>query len=151
MLLTRYHRVAVAALQSAGATVDHSVVGTILALWNAPEQQEGHERRAIQAALALQEAVRAIGSDLEYAVGVHTGEAQVSNIGTTHAPHYTAIGASVHIATSLQRKTSPGSITCSIATLATAGDGLDAVALGPLTIAGQQQGVQAFTVLGIAP
>jgi PAS domain S-box-containing protein len=150
-LLSRYHRAAVAALQQAGATVDASVVGTILALWNGPEPQEDHARRALRGALALQAAVGAIGGELRYAVGIHTGEAQVTNIGTAHAPLFSAVGLTVHIATSLQRQTEAGGINCSRVTLVAAGSGVRSTALGPLAIRGLDRGVDAFAVLGVAP
>lgn len=150
-LRARYHHAAVASLQTAGAAVDQSTAGTIVALWNAPAEEASHARRGLAGALALQASVGALGCELRYAIGIHTGEAEVRNIGTDQAPLYAAAGPTAHVAAALQRQTAPGNITCSGDTLAAAGAGLRHVALGPCGRNGREQGVDAFTVLGIAP
>jgi class 3 adenylate cyclase len=145
-LLLRYHGAAVAALAAEHATPDRYIGDAILALWNAPLPQEDHARLAIRGALAMRAATRALGLDLEYGIGVHTGEAVVGNLGSDHYLHYTAIGDTVNVAARLQSAALGGGIVCSAATLAAAGAGVRATALGALSVKGRKKPVEAFAV-----
>jgi PAS domain S-box-containing protein len=91
-LLLRYHSAAVASLDELRATMSRFIGDAILAFWNAPEPCSDHARVATQGALALRRAVEAVGSDLRYGIGIHTGEALVGNLGSEQFMNYTAIG-----------------------------------------------------------
>lgn len=149
-LLLRYHGAAVAALKAEGGMPDRYVGDAILALWNAPRPQEGHARMALRGALALVAATRAVGEDLRYGAGVHTGEAVVGNLGSEQYMHYTAIGDTVNVAARLQSGAAAGEVICSAATLAAAGEGVVATPLGALTVKGRKNPVEAYRVEAIA-
>ncbi len=148
-LLIRYHGAAVAALDGEGATLDRYIGDAILALWNAPTPQQEHARMAIRGALAMRRTVQAVGHDLEYGIGLHTGEAVVGNLGSDQYMHYTAIGDTVNVAARLQSAAPAGGIICSAALLTAAGDGIRATPLGDLTVKGRKHAVTAFAVDGI--
>lgn len=150
-LLLQYHGAAVAALAGEHATLDRYIGDAILALWNAPTPQPDHARMAIRGALAMVRATRAVGLDLEYGIGLHTGDAVVGNLGSAHYQHYTAIGDTVNLAARLQSAAAGGSVLCSAATLAAAGEGVRARPLGELTVKGRRRPVEAYEVEGIAP
>jgi PAS domain S-box-containing protein len=148
-LLMRYHGEAVAALQAEGATIDRFIGDAILALWNAPAAQPDHTRQAFRGALALQRAVKAVGSELTYGVGIHTGEAVVGNLGSDRYMNYTAIGDTVNVAARLQSAAASGAVVCSGAALRAAGPGVRATPLGELMVKGRKSPVEAFAVEGI--
>lgn len=148
-LLLRYHGVAVKALQREGATLDRFIGDAILAMWNAPVAQPEHTRMAIRGALALQEATREVGTELQYGAGVHTGPAVVGNLGSDQFMNYTAIGDTVNIAARLQSAAGTGEIVCSRATLDAAGPGLRVTPLGELTVKGRKATVEAYRVDGL--
>jgi PAS domain S-box-containing protein len=149
-LLLRYHGVAAKALRDSGAVIDRFAGDAILALWNAPAPQTGHARLALQGALALQRAARESGSDLEYGVGVHTGEAMVGNLGSSEYQNFTAIGDTVNVAARLQGYAKAGEVICSAAVLAAAGEGVRAEALGPLELKGRRATVDAYRLDGLS-
>lgn len=143
-LLLRYHGAAVAAIRGAGGSPDRYVGDAILALWNAPQPQEDHARRALRGALALVAATRGLGDRMVYGVGVHTGEAVVGNLGSAEYLHYTAIGDTVNVAARLQGAAEGGSVICSVAALSAAGAGVRATPLGPLVVKGRRNPVEAY-------
>lgn len=149
-LLVRYHGAAVTALRAEGGMPDRYVGDAVLALWNAPKAQADHARMALRGALALVAATQAVGSEMRYGAGVHTGEAVVGNLGSEDYLHYTAIGDTVNIAARLQSGAAAGEVVCSAATLAAAGDGIAATALGALTVKGRKGAVEAFRVHAVA-
>lgn len=148
-LLVNYHGAVVAALQAEGATLDRFIGDAVLALWNAPIPQEGHPRRALRGALALQVSARAVGNDLAYGVGVHTGEAVVGNLGSEHYMNYTAIGDTVNVAARLQSAAASGEVICSAGALAAVGEGVHATPLGALAVKGRKSPVEAYRVEGM--
>jgi PAS domain S-box-containing protein len=148
-LLLRYHGVAAKALRDSGAVIDRFAGDAILALWNAPEPQPGHVRKALEGALALQAAARTAGRELGYGVGVHTGEAMVGNLGSSEYQNFTAIGDTVNVAARLQGHAKAGEVVCSAAALAEAGTGVRATPLGPLELKGRRAAVEAFRVEGM--
>lgn len=82
-------------------TIDKFMGDAIMAFWNAPLPVESHARRACTAALAMRQAVAALGDDPEpvaIGVGLATGEALVGNMGSAERFDYSCIGETVNIA-----------------------------------------------------
>jgi len=94
-------------------TVDKYIGDCIMAFWNAPQSQPNHARRAVACALEMQEALfhfetRWNGPDSEFfecGIGIHTGEALVGNMGSSHKRTYTAVGSTVNMASRLEALT----------------------------------------------
>ena len=145
-LLLRYHGAAAKAIKGAGGTIDRFAGDAILALWNAPVEQNDHVRRAVAGALAMRDAAVGAGSDLGYGVGVHTGEAMVGNLGSDEYQNFTAIGDTVNVAARLQTQARAGEVICSAAVLAAAGAGVTATPLGALELKGRRTPVEAFRI-----
>lgn len=145
-LLRRYHSAGVEALVAAGGTFDHFIGDSVLALWNAPIPQEGHAQQAIGGAIAFQKAVRQVGSELHYGIGVHTGEAVVGNLGSDRYVSYTAIGDSINLAARLQAAAEPGQILCSRVTLEALDPAPPVTPLGELAVKGRMHPIEAFRI-----
>jgi predicted ATPase/class 3 adenylate cyclase len=93
----------------------------IFALFGAPLAHEDHPQRALQAALAMQQAIREQASKhiaqgrpaIEARVGVSSGEVVVRTIETGGHTEYTPIGLTTNLAARLQTVAPPGSIAVS--------------------------------------
>jgi class 3 adenylate cyclase len=148
-LLVRIHTVAVDVLLAGGATLDRFIGDTVLGFWNGPRPQEDHALRAVRTALDLRGAVEERGSELQYGIGLHTGEAMVGNLGSERFMNYTAVGDSVNVAARLQSAAGPTEIICSQAIFEALGDRLQAMPLGPLSVKGRAHPVEAYRVEGL--
>jgi hypothetical protein len=93
-----------------GGTVDKYIGDAIMAIWNAPFEDPDHAGRAVEAALALQDATVAVsakwqerlGVAIRNGVGINTGEAVVGALGSRQRLEYTAIGDTVNLASRLE-------------------------------------------------
>ena len=91
-------------------TLDKFLGDGLMAIFGAPLDQPDHANRAINAALKMQEQMRAINARrqargqgvLDMGIGINTGEAIVGNIGSEKRMEYTAIGNVINIAFHLQ-------------------------------------------------
>jgi class 3 adenylate cyclase/DNA-binding winged helix-turn-helix (wHTH) protein/tetratricopeptide (TPR) repeat protein len=103
--------------QYGGNMVQYGVDG-FMALFGAPIAYEDHARRAVLAAHALQQALPEPqhAARLALSIGVHTGPVVVGSL--AHEPHrlYTAMGDTIHLATSLQHAAAAGDILMGSAT-----------------------------------
>lgn len=129
------------AVERAGGVVDKYVGDEIMAVFGAPLVQRDHARRAVRAALDIQEAMGALGEDrvargaasVAVGVGLHTGEAVAGNMGSPSRLNYTVVGESVNLASRLFSAAGPGEILTSGVTrgrLAEAGVSVDGSAQG---------------------
>jgi adenylate cyclase len=96
--------------------VDHLLGDAIMALFNVPIKHDDHVFRAVDAACRIQEAVDQINAKLEgrivlgVGIGIATGTALATNMGSTNCDDYTMVGDSVNIASRLQGKAASGEI-----------------------------------------
>ncbi len=106
-------------------TLDKFLGDGLLAFFGAPLHQPDHARRAVQAALDIQNAVaelnkrrRQLGAiTLDIGIGINSGEAIVGNIGSEKRMEYTVIGDMVNVAQRLQSCSQPGEVLISATTL----------------------------------
>ena len=96
--------------------VDHLLGDAIMALFNVPIKDDDHVLRAVGAAFRIQEAVDHINAKLEgrvvlgVGIGIATGTALATNMGSTNCNDYTMVGDSINIASRLQGKAASGEI-----------------------------------------
>lgn len=96
--------------------VDHFLGDAVMALFNVPIKHDDHVLRAVTAAFRIQEAVDDInaklgdGVHLAVGVGIATGTALATNMGSTNCSDYTMVGDSINIASRLQGKAATGEI-----------------------------------------
>jgi class 3 adenylate cyclase len=77
-LLSRYFDLARDVIERHGGTVEKFIGDAVMAVWGAPTAREDDAERAVRAALALVDAVHAMGPAVQARAGVLTGEAAVT-------------------------------------------------------------------------
>jgi adenylate cyclase len=91
-------------------TVDKYIGDAVMALWNAPADDPDHTVNACRAVLACLAANEDLGKDFrregwppyDTRFGLHVGDAVVGNIGSSDRMNYTALGATVNLASRLE-------------------------------------------------
>jgi len=82
----------------------------VMAIWNAPIEDDDHVANACAAVLACIEANRELNAEFEREgwppyhtrFGLHVGDAVVGNIGSSDRMNYTVLGATVNLAARLE-------------------------------------------------
>ncbi|WP_308918183.1 adenylate/guanylate cyclase domain-containing protein [Jannaschia sp. LMIT008] len=138
-----------------GATIDKYMGDAIMAFWNAPLPVPDHPRRAMQATLAMGEALRARNRDadgppLSIGIGLNTGTCCVGNLGSTQRFAYSAIGDAVNVASRVEGLTRFYGVG-NLATAETvAAGGMATLELDLVRVKGRTGPVGVHTVLGDA-
>jgi adenylate cyclase len=99
-------------LDHGGTLIDYYGDG-LAAMWNAPVDQPRHAAIACETALAMQESLEVLSSRWEHllvtplalGIGIHTGPAQVGNIGSSRQQKYGPRGTTVNLASRLEQAT----------------------------------------------
>ena len=110
-LTNRYFKVMVDVIDEMGGYVDKFVGDSVMALWGAPAAVQDPQARALRSALLIQERVHHLkasgaGKDLagfDVKVGISSGRAVVGNVGAPRRLSYTALGATVNLASRLEK------------------------------------------------
>ena len=103
-----------------GGTLTHITGEGFVALFGAPLAHEDHARRAVLAAVALQQALQGrhveVSQPVLLGVGVHTGPVVVGGLGDERHRLYTAMSQTLEIANRLTQLAVPGAVLLSAAT-----------------------------------
>jgi adenylate cyclase len=107
---SEYFEVLGAVLSHHHGVVDKYIGDAIMALWNAPNRDDDHIAHACMAALACRDASRALAINwtkqaiptFETRFGLHCGEAVVGNVGGADRINFTAVGATINLASRLE-------------------------------------------------
>ncbi len=140
-------------------TVNQVMGDGIMALFGAPVAHEDHAVRACYAALRMQaqvarasEVQRRAGSvPVQIRVGIHSGEVIVRAIGSDLRMDYTAVGQTTHLAARMEQLAVPGTTLITTDTLTLAEGYVAVEPLGALRVAGLEQPVQAYQLVGAGP
>ena len=153
-LLNRYFEMQVEVIFRHQGTLDKFIGDAIMAFWGAPMAQPQHAVLAVQAALAMAEALERFASDLAredpavrfaIGIGVHTGPAVVGFLGTQRRLDYTAIGDTVNLASRIEGCTKGvATVLVSEATRAQCGEAFEFIDRGAFEVKGREQAVRLF-------
>jgi adenylate cyclase len=136
-------------------TLDKFLGDGLMAFFNAPNDQEDHVHRAVDAALALIKAAEEVSKwrnyNLSYSIGVHVGEAVVGYIGTDRALNYTAIGDAVNVAKRLQEVAQGGQIVVEESLINKLGDEVQGRQMGKIRLRGRRSEVVVYELIGLKP
>lgn len=137
-----------------GGTVDKFVGDCVMALFGAPEPRADHAARALATAQDMLRFLETandgwqerFGTRVQLAIGVHSGEAVVGNVGSETRMEYTAIGDVVNVAARLETIARPQQILVSRATAQAAGDAFDTAPIGAREVPGRAEPIELFEV-----
>ena len=122
-VINRYLGAASDAINEHDGIVDQYLGDAITALWNSQlNQQEDHATRAVQAAQAILEEVKALhevvdkGHELHFGVGIHTGHSVMGMVGGADRIEFAALGEAPDVSRFLQENAEPGEIVISSTT-----------------------------------
>jgi adenylate cyclase len=93
------------AVQKYGGMVDKYIGDAMMAIFNAPLDQENHEELAIKTALQIKHDMKEAKLGIEIGIGLNSGESVVGNMGSASRFDYTAIGDAVNTAARLESAT----------------------------------------------
>ena len=137
-------------------TVTQFLGDGLMALFGAPVAHEDHAVRAVHAALAIQRVAGVYGrrlraaKELEFKVrlGLNTGLVVVGAIGNDLRMDYTAIGDTTNLAARMQQHAAPATVLVAEPTYRLIGGYFETRPVGPLTVKGKSEPIEAYEVLG---
>ena len=102
-LMTEYFEVVTSALSENGAMIDKFIGDAVMAMWNAPNDQDDYVHKMCEGALAVEKASEILCKKnpdraLHTCMGLHVGPAAIGNVGSHKRMNYTALGKHVNIA-----------------------------------------------------
>jgi class 3 adenylate cyclase/tetratricopeptide (TPR) repeat protein len=127
----------------------------VMALFGAPIAHEDAARRAVAAALEMQESLDDYALDVKrrhpiecrFRVGLNTGPVVVGKISDNLDMDYTALGDTVNLAARMEELAEPGTVYLSEATYQAVQDYFECESLGALTVKGKAEPVVAYRVV----
>ncbi|MCL2108411.1 MAG: adenylate/guanylate cyclase domain-containing protein [Oscillospiraceae bacterium] len=151
-MVNRYLGLTSRSIQENGGTIDKYIGDATMAVFNAPNELPNHALCAVKAAWAMklgseplrEEILRDYGVDLQFGVGVNTGQAVVGNMGSDFRMDYTAIGDTVNTAARLEANSGKGQILISDATYQLVKDDIECTDLGVLMVKNKKTGIQIY-------
>ena len=89
-----------------GGTIDKYMGDCLMAVFGVPVAHDDDAERAVAAALAM----RKLGGDLVFSIGINSGEVMATSVG--RAGDSTVIGDTVNVAARLEKAAGPGEVLC---------------------------------------
>ncbi len=89
-----------------GGTIDKYMGDSLMAVFGVPLAHDDDAERAVAAALAM----RKLGGDLVFSIGINSGEVMATSVGRTGDS--TVIGDTVNVAARLEKAAGPGEVLC---------------------------------------
>ncbi|MET9272369.1 adenylate/guanylate cyclase domain-containing protein [Kribbella sp. NPDC003557] len=152
MLNTYFEVVVPEVVRRHGGDVDRIIGDALMVTFNKRGDQPDHAQRAAEAGLALQEAATAVRASHpnwpQFRVGVNTGIASVSLLGTEGGRTHTVIGDTVNVASRIEGKAPGGAVAIGAATKALLPQARTE-SLGLVTLKGKEEPVEVFRLLGL--
>jgi len=128
-----------------GGTVDKYMGDSMMAVFGVPVAHDDDAERAVAAGLA----VRALGGDLAFSIGINSGEVMATAVG--RAGDVTVIGDTVNVAARLEKVAAPGEVLCGRLTAELAGGGIWFRERQPVLLKGKQEPVGVWEAVALRP
>ena len=152
MLNTYFEVVVPPVVRRHGGDVDRIIGDALMVTFNKRGDQPDHARRAAEAGLALQEAATAVRAAHpnwpQFRVGVNTGIASVSLLGTEGGRTHTVIGDTVNVASRIEGQAPGGAVAIGAATKALLPQARTE-SLGLVSLKGKAEPVEVFRLVAL--
>jgi len=153
-MVNRYLNLTSTSIQQNGGTIDKYIGDATMAVFNAPNDLENHALCGVKAAWAMKvgseplrkEILQEFGVDLQFGIGVNTGQAVVGNMGSEFRMDYTVIGDTVNTAARLESSAQKGQIIISDAVYQQIKNHVEAKDLGELMVKNKKDGIHIYEV-----
>ena len=130
-------------VESHGGTVDKYLGDALMAVFGVPVAHDDDAERAVAAALAMRE----LGGDLAFSIGINSGEVMATAVGRDG--DLTVIGDAVNVAARLEKAASGGEVLVGPLTAELATGGIAFRERQPVILKGKRDPVPVFEVLGL--
>ncbi|MBD2187744.1 adenylate/guanylate cyclase domain-containing protein [Pseudanabaena mucicola] len=140
-----------------GGTLEKYIADALLAVWGSPYQKDDDAIMAVNAAIAMQWAMKKLNEDwteqgrdlqIQIHIGLNTGMVASGNIGSTNLIQYTNIGDTMNVASRICTAAQAGEVFISESTLAKiASHNLPMEKLEPIYVKGKAEALQLYRVL----
>jgi adenylate cyclase len=154
-LLNTYLDIMVKEIWEENGTITGFWGDELLAVFNAPLDQEDHTLRAVRAAWKMRMAVMAHQQShhqdypIAFGFGVNTGEAMVGNIGSRELmQNYTVIGDAVNVAARLQKNASDNNVLLNLSTFTRVRNVVNVMMLPRLKVKNKAEPLDVFCLTG---
>jgi class 3 adenylate cyclase len=148
-LLRRYYDLARDTITDYGGILEKFIGDAVVAVFGFPQTHDDDPQRALAAALALRDRVRAdrsLGDRLPIRLGINTGE--VVAMRESAAGDFPLSGDAVNVAARLQQATEPWGILCGERTVASVRAGFEFGSVVAVNARGKAQPIRALPLLG---
>jgi len=142
------------AVQKHGGMVDKYIGDAMMAIFNAPLNQEFHENKAIDCALDIQKNMEDLNIEMAeknlppvaIGIGINTGYAVIGNMGSEQRFDYTAIGDAVNTGARLESGTKEAGVDLLIGYNTAIKSDYELKLLEPLQVKGKEKPLQVYTI-----
>ena len=153
-MVNRYLALTSKSIQENEGTIDKYMGDGTMAIFNAPNDISDHALKAVRSAWAMklgsealrEEILNEYGVDLQFGIGINTGNAVVGNMGSDFRMDYTAIGDTVNTAARLEANAEKGKIIISDSTYKFVKNFVEVTDMGVLNVKNKQVGIQIYSV-----
>jgi adenylate cyclase len=136
-LLNRYFPIVTEIVFQHDGTLEKYIGDALLAVWGAPFRRIDDARRAVQAAVEMQQAIERLTGELPHSqplrihIGLNTGPVAAGNIGSEHYLQYATIGDATNLASRICNVAKAGEIALGVPTLERLGGRIEWPIEGP--------------------
>ena len=128
-----------------GGTIDKYMGDSLMAVFGVPVTHDDDAERAVAAALAM----RRLGGDLVFSIGINSGEVMVTPMGSEGG--MTVIGDTVNVAARLEKAAGPGEVLCGPLTAELVGPRGVFRARQPIILKGKREPVCVHEAVSVRP
>ncbi len=156
-IINTYMTIASEAIHKQQGVIDKFLGDAVMALYNTPlrPQKADHALRAARTAATMMADILAYHKkvsaedQLQFGIGIHTGEAVVGNVGSPERLDYTAMGDSVNLAKRLQEVAKPMQILLSEDTYKLVKGQVEVEELEPIQVKGRTQYTKIYELIRV--
>ena len=154
-LLNTYLAAMTEVIMSYGGTIDEFLGDAILAVFGAPKDDPEHALKAVQCALAMQNAIADVNTQnassglpsIETGIALNTGTVVAGNIGSERRAKYGFVGSPMNVTARIEDLCDANEILISEATRVAAGSGVTTTLKGEFAAKGIEQKLRVHTVI----